>query len=116
LQNFFPTFTTEEILERVNRHWDLTYSLPIPKFDLECWVCKSNDILLRQWTFHDRAKRTGSKYGCRCDASFKCTECSLVWVHGVLVPKEMFDKYKDKRLVTWRKGKEILEREGYGAK
>jgi hypothetical protein len=115
INKFFPTFTTEEILERVNKYWDLSCSLPFPKFDLGCSVCKSDEILLRQWLFHDRSKRTGSKHGYRCDVSFKCTQCSFVWVHGILVPKEMFEKYRDKRMVTWRKVKEILEREKYSA-
>lgn len=109
--NLFPTFSTQELLERVEEMWDFTYSLPLPKFDLTCSVCKSNEILLRQWNFHDRTKRTGSKHGFRCDVSFKCTRCSYVWVHGVAVPKDMFRKHQNNRLVLWRKGKEVLEKE-----
>lgn len=80
-------FTKKEVLERVKRFWELTGPFPIPKQPVLCPVCRSDETMIKNCGFF---KRKPEDY--RCDVTFKCTVCSNVWTHGVVVPKEMSEK------------------------
>lgn len=96
----------DNVLDRVRESWDLDRELPVPKFDLQCPICNCGQIQLRQYSFHYRHK-TGSRNPYRCDVSFKCTQCSLVWTHGVVVPEAMYKRHENE-MIHWREAKEIL--------
>ena len=110
-QNIFPAFSEKEVLERVKRAWDLSTDFPIPKFRIICPICKSEAIQARNWQFQYRDVG-GCKY--RCNVSFKCTQCSHAWVHGVVIPEELFRKHvrgnvHQTKLYHWREVKKMLE-------
>lgn len=110
-QNIFPAYKPEEVLERVKEYWDFVKGFPIPKKKIRCPVCGSEDIQARNWQFVYKDSG-GCKY--RCNVSFKCTVCSNVWTHGVVVPKEIFKMHvKDNphkaKLYHWREVRKILE-------
>lgn len=88
--DLFPIFSDEEVSERVNRMWDLSNKVPFPKFKMRCSVCGSDEILYKHAKIHNNPKQFGSKSPYRADCSFKCTNCSNVWVHGVKIPESMF--------------------------
>jgi hypothetical protein len=90
----------EEILERVNSAWNLSGAFPVPKCKVKCPVCRSNDIFIKQCVFF---KRKENDY--RADVSFKCTYCSAVWTHGVVVPEKMAKPMKGSW--SWRKMREV---------
>lgn len=82
------SLSREEIMRRINEHWDFICGFPIPKFDVKCPICGAHgdDIIIRQYHFF-RREMGGMKY--RCDVWFKCTRCSLTWVHGVVIPESI---------------------------
>jgi len=113
LQNIFPAYSEEEVLNRVSKAWTIEEGdvFPLPKFVVECPVCKSVDIQARNWQFTLKDSG-GNKY--RCNVSFKCTQCSAVWTHGVVIPEIMFRKHvkgniHQTKLYHWREVKKLLE-------
>lgn len=122
-QNLFPAYPCEEVLKRVARMWTIGEDdlFPLPKFVVRCPVCGSTDIQARNWQFAYR-DAGGCRY--RCNVSFKCTVCSNVWTHGVVIPERMFRKHvRDNphrtRLYHWREVRKILEevkQDGHGGR
>jgi hypothetical protein len=80
-----------EVERRVEKMWDLSGAFPIPKFLVTCPSCQTAEVTLQQVGFTQR-DWTGSPAPWRCNIGFKCCECSMVWLYGVPVSKEMFDK------------------------
>ena len=111
MQNLFPALTEDEVLERVEESWDLSGDFPMPKFAVKCPVCGSEEIQARLWQFTHKDSG-GAKY--RCNVSFKCTRCSAVWMHGVVIPEEMFRKHvkeneNQAKMYHWREVKEMVK-------
>lgn len=101
------------VLAATRRHWDLDVPLPVPVGDwLACPVCRSAGPRIRWWRYHLRGKSETTPY--RCDVSFKCVECGAVWMHGVVVPVEHWDRrpfpHRDRQTIAWRHGRELIER------
>ena len=111
IKNIFPSFDPETVLKRVQEKWDLSGDFPLPKWDIRCPVCGSPHVQARNWQF---AYQYNSPTKYRCNVSFKCTECSAVWIHGVVITEEMFRKHVkiDNKPVyyPWREVKEKLGR------
>lgn len=108
---FPPPSSPAQLLERVERRWDLSGPVPVPRWDVECPSCRGTEVALRQCSFHYRHK-TGSKSPWRCDVSFKCLECSLTFTFGVPVPQGMYEAVP--RTLGWREVKELLEEHASG--
>lgn len=95
----------EELFDRVKKHWCLKGPFPLPKFKMRCPVCNAedNDIILRQVT---TALREYSPHKYRANVSFKCTQCSFTWTHGVVLPDEVLRKWGIKgtksKVYDWR--------------
>lgn len=104
----------------LDRFWDLTGPLPVPRFMPRCSSCGAPDPaktgradprlvpIVRQFSFQKRNPRTGTSHPWRCDVSFKCVCCGLVWTHGLPIPKSMYEKHTNQRFVFRRKAREIL--------
>jgi len=109
-QNLFLALPCDEVLRRVKKKWEFIKGFPFPKFIVRCPECGSTEIQARFWHFHYRNKG-GCKY--RCDVGFKCTVCSLAWVHGVAIPEEEYKKRMPPNQISityhWREVKKILE-------
>lgn len=88
-----PPESEQEVLARVQRVWDLSGEQPEHRPGLiKCPACRASDIQQRHTRFFLRRHKMdpeqhASPY--RCDVSFKCRVCSMVWLHGVVVPKDM---------------------------
>jgi hypothetical protein len=106
-QNLSPAFTSEEIEVRAGEHWDLTGPLPLPKFEVVCPVCRSNEVQLRLFA-RTTQRKGGSKHPYRVNVSFKCTLCSCVWWHGVWVPKAMWEPLAGGE-IPWRQAVRMIE-------
>ena len=111
MKSLFPSYKEEEVIRRVKQAWDLSLDFPMPKFDLRCPVCGSFDIQARNWQFVFKDSG-GCKY--RCNVSLKCTYCSAVWIHGIVIPEELFRRHVKEnehqtRLYHWREVKEWLQ-------
>ena len=107
---FLPDFG-RKVINRVKEKWEWPTGFPIPNFDIKCPVCGSTELLIRDWGFFIR-REGNHKY--RCDVSFKCTCCSNVWAHGVVIPEELYHLHcvdNKGRHYLWREVKEIMERE-----
>ncbi|MDZ7658010.1 hypothetical protein [Fodinibius sp.] len=103
----FPDFNGKSVLATVREHWDLSHRVPLPTFDLKCPVCSHDKILCKHWVYFLR-KNPYSSNPHRCDVYMKCTGCSAVWQHGLVVPKEM---HPGQRLVIlWREIKQELSK------
>lgn len=107
---FFPEVVG---LEKTLNQW-IIEPIPTPRFEVACPVCSLSSagkhILIRQWRYHRRATKYASQHNTyRCDVSFKCTGCSFVWVHGLVVPHDHYERMT-KEGPTWhfRKGRELL--------
>lgn len=112
LEYLKPMFYYEgDSLDKVSERWDLTGLLPIPKWNLKCDQCgkthEDGAIQLRSWSFAvvpwGKSKNTH-----RCDVSFKCRECSLIFYYGVVIPDSMAQKHYVKTYYRWREGYELL--------
>lgn len=103
----FPKFTTESVLDVVAKMWDLSGSVPLPKFQPHCAVCGHDQILCKHWKYFIH-KSGGSSHPYRCDIWLKCTSCSYVWTHGIVVPEEMHPKKR--QVFYWRDVKDELEK------
>lgn len=101
LPDYFPDVDVEQNVAEV---WDFTYTVPYPKIQFACPVCRHDQILAKDWKYHKRTD-TGSAHPYRCDVAFKCTRCSHVWWHGVRVPKE---KYLGGKKIFWRRVKQAI--------
>ena len=135
MQNIFPEYSPEEVVERVKARWDLSGDFPMPKAPVLCPHCfaekfteliaqgaplwkasrrareYASDVQGRLWQFVYKDSG-GAKY--RCNVSFKCTRCSMTWAYGIVIPKEMFDKHRtgngnQAKMYHWR---EVRERVG----
>lgn len=82
-QDLAPAHSAEEVARRVGEAWDLSGAVPMPRFVVECPVCRSEEVQLRQVSF---GRRKSSPISGRSDVSFKCCACSATWTHGVPVP------------------------------
>jgi hypothetical protein len=109
-RNLFPNAHSEGMAERVASVWDLSWPLPVPHRQSFCQCGAA--MVLKDWKFHVRAT-TGSSHPWRCDVRLKCVGCSVVTIHGVVVPKEM--KRPKDGWISWREGHDLLERAGYFA-
>ncbi len=109
-KKYFPSLSKKEVMERVNSFWDFSKGFPFPKTNLSCPVCGHDVLQVRNWGFAFKDSG-GCKY--RCNVSFKCTRCSFVWVHGVVIPKDVFDKFVPKgqygKSYHWREVKEMID-------
>lgn len=84
-----------DVLHDVNEFWDLTGPLPVPRDDkIRCPVC-SGEPTPRYWQPHEVAK----EHKWRIDVSFKCSACSLVWLHGVVVSQEYYDRCPGRKIM-----------------
>lgn len=106
----FPDLSAEEVHAAVAAKWDLSGPLPVPRGDwLRCPVCGSDAMQIRHWFWH---ARDHAVIPWRCDLSVKCAACSAVWLHGIAVPADYYDRHSErshKRLIGWRDGRRMLE-------
>ena len=96
------SYTLEQVETRVRGFWDLSNGFPMPRNTLLCPVCRSPEVGIKHCRFFKvNHKPKTTPY--RCDVSFKCFNCSAVWMHGVPVPKEAFKcLHNGGRAWTWR--------------
>jgi hypothetical protein len=87
-REIFPEATTEDIMEEVEKWWDLDIPLPIPKFSPLC-VCGGLTWHGRLWLFWDRTGGGALEHRIahRCDMSMKCQRCGQVVIWGVPLPR-----------------------------
>lgn len=79
----------EDVFEAVREKWDLdTTFFPIPKFVVQCPICRDHHPILRAVSFHIRKE---SEILYRCDVGWKCVRCSYAWSYGVPITDEMWD-------------------------
>jgi hypothetical protein len=89
-------------LEKCKEFWDLSGRVPVAKYPIPCPSCRKEDTIPRRYRFTQIEKST-SRY--RCTVYYKCQTCSMGyksynpksprrgdWWHGVVIPKEMYDK------------------------
>lgn len=109
--DYFPArnMETELIQQRVDKYWDLSAPVPYPKVQFSCPVCGESEIHLRYWKYHVRNTKSSRPY--RCDVTFKCTHCSYVWWHGLLISEDYWKK-RPGQSVSWRNGYNILKESG----
>lgn len=95
-------------LTRCEKLWTIYDEFPLPKRQFDCPVCSDprDNARIKHFLFHEKTV-SPSKY--RCDVVFKCINCSAVWVHGVVIPEEMFLK-RQARKYTWREARDIIEK------
>lgn len=101
------------MLAAVRKRWDLSGPVPVPVGDwLACPVCRADQIQARHFRFHER----DSAIPWRCDVSFKCTSCSAVWEHGVVVTREMYARRSTpaSKTIPWRTARDMLREERHG--
>lgn len=96
----FPEFTIEETMNRIHSKWEMSGPVPLPKFEVKCPVCSEKKPLLKGALFHTRRKVSSNPF--RCDVKFKCIECSFVWAHGLVVPREMAVQHDFNRTIHFR--------------
>lgn len=113
----FPELDAETVLARTRKCWDLSAPLPLPIGDwLACPVCRAGQPQPRFWRFHIRGD-LGHTLPYRCDVSFKCTRCACVWIHGVVLDVEAWERmHRPRRAnsqITWRQAREILQEAGW---
>lgn len=80
-----------DVLERTAELWDWSGEFVLPRgVWLVCPIC-GGQPLIRGWIYFEQ---TGEKvtHPYRCDVKFKCTTCANVWVHGVAIPQEVYDR------------------------
>lgn len=113
MKNPFPDFTTEQTKQRIDRKWDLTGPVPVPKFEPECPQCGQigEDLILMKSCKFFRKGVFGSDNPFRCNVKFKCFVCSCAWMHGVVVPEEMAREFELNKIIHWRKMKRLMNNE-----
>ncbi|MHA2066120.1 MAG: hypothetical protein ACXABY_17250 [Candidatus Thorarchaeota archaeon] len=89
--------TPEEILERVNRYWDMSLKFPMPRKKMLCPICKSDEVSIRQWYFFQKPAKIAAF---RCDIAMKCGLCGHSWMHGLTITEEQYER-GGKRRWTW---------------
>lgn len=82
-------------MEAIEWMWEWRAGLPFPRYRPLCPQCERRDTLIRQWTFRSRANEKlanveSPRLG-RCDVSFKCPNCSMVWFHGIVITDEQYE-------------------------
>lgn len=75
--------------KRVSLRWDVSGRFPMPKRDLSCPYCGSGEVIYSQCYFHARQGSPPPTIY-RADVQCKCTDCSMVFVFGVVIPDRMF--------------------------
>lgn len=79
--------------------------IPLPLWDMQCPCCRDEKVIIRDVQFHTR-DGSPSKY--RCLVKMKCTNCSHVFLFGVVIPQSMFDKYGPSHF-TYHEIKRMIE-------
>lgn len=109
--SMFPNLDRDEVLAATEAHWDLAGVIPVPLGDwLTCPVCGDDTPQLRFCRFHGRDGDEPT-VPFRCDMSFKCTACAAVWVHGVALSDEAWDRRPSEhgdRPIHWRIAERLL--------
>lgn len=109
--SLFPDLDAGQVLEATSARWDLSGPLPVPHPGwLVCPVCGGTSIQPRFWRFHERSGKPTVRG--RCDVSFKCTLCAVVWIHGVALDVDAWERRKPTRVnvkVHWREARDIIE-------
>jgi len=109
--DLLPVEPVEDVAQRVARHWDLSGMFPMPKWDVQCPVCRSPLVQYRRVLFF-RRRRFHNPY--RCDVDMKCRDCSAIWTHGVVIPEEMYYRHCKRRegcLYEWKAVRSLLRPE-----
>ena len=109
----FPELGADEVLAASHSRWDLGGVVPIPREGwLVCPICGTPDPQPRYWRFHERSGEPTVAY--RCDVSFKCLSCAMVWVHGVALDQDAWNRRPPRlgiRQIHWRDAQRLLEPE-----
>lgn len=98
---YFPGYSEDRVWEKVREHWDFeNYSFPIPKFDIHCTQCGSDDIQIKRYDLHKSDSRT---IPCRVDVVVRCCTCSMVLpAFGVPIPPHLYnDLRSNHRNLRW---------------
>lgn len=90
VRRLYCDLTADEIHARVAESWDLAAPLPTPGPWLCCPCCSATELQARFWRFH---LREGGRIPWRCDVSFKCCRCSLVFTFGVALDEATFARH-----------------------
>lgn len=87
--------------------WNLE-KFPTPKFKVVCPICGSSDVIIKEYRFSKR-EFARSKY--RCVVGYKCTNCSLCFEFGLVIPKEIWEMHCNEnspsRFYYWREIKNL---------
>ena len=106
----FPDLDAGQVAAATAARWDLSGPLPVARPGwLACPVCHTDGVQVRHWRFHERSATPTVRW--RCDVSMKCCDCGAVWVHGVALTDEAWERREPKvtTLIQWRRGLKLLE-------
>lgn len=92
-----------ELIEKTRESWKFIRGLPVPRFHIQCPVCRTYNVQYSRLQFF---QRKGSTHIYRADVRFKCRECAATWIHGVAVPEEEYPR--DGNKVAWT-GKQVAK-------
>lgn len=102
----FPKVTKESEQTAVSRMWDLSGSVPLPEFEITCPACSHDEILPKHFVFSIK-NNSYPHNPHRCNVFMKCTRCSMVWEHRLVVPESMHPGRR--KVILWREVKKELE-------
>ena len=107
----FPGKDSADICAATRSHWTTTNGVPLPAGDwLHCPICDSPPQA-RWWQWHTRP--AGHTIPWRCDISFKCTGCAMVWFHGIALTKKQWQSRpfpgRDATRIKWREVKAVVD-------
>ena len=95
------------IKDNIHKFWDLSQVFPTPRRPIRCPVCREQTAIIKGYFFFEHPGKKLDRIPFRCDVTFKCTYCSAVWPHGLVIDKEYFDAIGPKKTYSWR---EALDR------
>jgi hypothetical protein len=107
-------WSAEDIMDNVRRYWNLDGPLPIP----HAWPDHScpfghRPVQFRHWQFHEAPRGPRARVPYRCDVSFKCGECSMVWVQAPALDEDTYNRMTENltanRRVAWSMAAELMD-------
>jgi hypothetical protein len=110
--DIFPDVPLEEVHRRTAERWSFDGPWPMPKGDwLCCPICRSKEVQGRSWIYDKPSHSVTTPY--RCSVSFKCTDCGYVFLFGLVMTQEDWERHAADRAnkrVRWRNVLRDMER------